>query len=132
MAGSVSQFLSRLGLNQNSAMLLTIIWTAADNDGTVPATPTSATINPQIEGWWITKVITHPGSGAAAPTDKYDITLVDMDGLDIAAGTLVDRSSTVPEQATMAVQIGTNGFTFTLVNNSVNSATGVVKLFLNR
>lgn len=130
MAGTVTPVLTRLGTNLNSAMLLTISWTADAADGSVPATALSTNIKAQIAGWFIYKIITNPGT--TAPTALYDITLVDVDGIDLAKGALANRSATLSETVFETNQIDADGFTFTLTNNSVNSATGVCKIFLNR
>jgi hypothetical protein len=39
------------------------------------------------------RVVTVPGGGGAAPTDDYDITLTDEDGIDVANGQLVNRDT---------------------------------------
>lgn len=131
MAGSsVTQTLTRLGTNLNSAMVLEFDWVADDADGTVPTSATDSIVNYQIAGWFITKVITQPGT--PLPTTQYGITLVDQYGLDLAGGNLAGRSSTLPEQVTFVNQVDNSGFTFTLADNSATSAEGKCLVFLNR
>lgn len=129
-AGTVTQSLARLGRDLNSAMILTITWVGASNDGTVPATATTDAINAQIAGYALTKCITIPGD--PAPTHIYNITLIDQYGLDIASGSLAERVADANEAVTLGTQIDEAGFTFTLTGNSVASATGICKLFFNR
>ena len=44
---------------------------------------------------FIRKIETNPGS--TAPTDNYDITLLDADSVDVAAGALLDRDTSTSE-----------------------------------
>jgi len=78
----------------------------------------SGTIDLAMYGWLV-KVVTDPG--ATAPTDNYDITLV-QDGIDAAASLLIDRDTANTEQvyplvsgaATPIFLAGTH--TFTIAN----------------
>ena len=109
---------------QKSRVVLTITW-VDDNAGTTLA------INPAtygIQGWYLYSVETNP-SNATAPTDNYDITLVDADGVDLAGGTLMNRDTATTE----IVNIGTSStgfpvirgtFTFTLSGNAVVGGAG--------
>lgn len=110
-----------------NAKELLVTWIADSADGSVP--PLTLT---DYAGWWITKVITNPGG--TAPTALYDITCLDADGADIFAGELLNRSATVTERLIPLnfPQIGADGFTLAIANNLVNSATGTIRLFLNR
>ena len=126
----ITQTLTRVGRVLNSAMLLTINWTADSTDGSVTATPLTTDIKSQIAGWYITKVITNPST--PSPTNLHDITLVDSDGLDLADSDLLNRSATASEAAIISALVDANGFTFTLVGNSVNSAQGQCKIYLNK
>lgn len=128
----VNQTLTRLGRNLNSAMVLTFTWSADTDTGGVLATATTSDINSQIAGWFITKAITNPGDGAAAPTADYGITLVDSDGIDLTDGGLALRSATLSEQVLLSAQVDASGFTFAVADNSSTAATGVCKIFLNR
>ena len=82
----------------------------------------------------ITFVETNPGS--PAPTDDYDITLVDQYGLDVMGGELADRDTADTEQAAPKVD-GTfmcrtlaAAFTLNVTGNSVNSAVGTVIVYI--
>ena len=65
------------------------------------ATGGTATIDiPNMDGW-LMKVVTNPG--ATAPTDDYDITLVDELGVDAAASLLLNRDTANTEMVTTFV-----------------------------
>jgi len=80
----------------------------------------------KIYGWCV-KIITDPGS--TAPTDNYDITLVDENGVDALEGKLVDRDTAnnetvyplVTGAATPVFLCGTHTFT---VANAGNAKVG--------
>jgi hypothetical protein len=55
---------------------------------------------PNMDGW-LMKVVTNPG--ATAPTDDYDITLIDDLGVDAAASLLLNRDTTNTEMVTTFV-----------------------------
>jgi hypothetical protein len=107
-----------------------IDWVADAADGSVP--------NTSITGLWgfLLKAITNPGS--TAPTANYDIELLDPEDAtcDALGATLNNRHTTSTEMvypviSGAAVPIFLCGdYTFKLSNNSVNSATGSVILFL--
>ncbi len=95
-------------IGQQNRIILTISWTD-DNAGTTLA------INPAtygITGWFLYSAETNPGAGP--PTDNYDITLVDADGLDLAGGKLMNRDTTTTE----LVNIGTSSFGYPVIRSS--------------
>lgn len=115
---------------------ITFAWTADDSDHTVPATALTAANLTAIDGWFLYFVETDPG--ATAPTDDYDIELIDENGLDILGGACIDRDTADTERIRplagseqLSIPIDGN-FTFTLTNNSVNSAVGICKLYFVR
>ncbi len=127
-AESVVQTWASLSSNTS---LLTFTWTSAAN-GSLTATASARSID-----GWVILVVTNPG--ATAPTDDYDITLTDADGVDVMGGQLADRDQTNSEHAVPQLQSGVFGeryvsgtLTLNLSNNSVNSATGVVKVYIRR
>lgn len=129
MAGTITIskpiVLSRDASGRAISQEVVISWVADAADGSIPTLTTT-----DFSGWWLTKAVTNPG--ATAPTALYDITLVDADGLDLADGSLENRSATASEVETMAAQIGGGGFVVTLANNLVHSAVGILRLFMNR
>lgn len=108
---------------------LTFTWTADDGDGSVPATASELSFKANV-----CVVVTNPG--ATAPTDDYDITLTDEHGIDVMGGQLANRDTTTSESA--LPKIGSvygcrpisGTITLNITNNSVNSATGVVEVFI--
>ena len=118
---------------QHEVSVLTVSWVAGTGAevGTVPATAL-----PEFQGW-VFQFITDPG--ATAPTTLYDITLPDVDALDVSGGTLMNRSATVTERAMPLIATSTYGawwinsvLTFTLANNSVSAATGTLRIYIKR
>lgn len=83
---------------------------------------------------WLVKVVTNPDD-SQAPTDNYDITLVDANGVDAAQGKIIDRDTatseevyTTPTGASVPVLLdGT--YTFT-VANAGNAKSGVCELHI--
>lgn len=111
--------------------LLTFTCTADASAHTFP--PTASTVD--IDGF-VFLVVTDPGT--TAPTDDYDITLTDANGVDIMGGELLNRDESNSEQAVPLID-GVFGsryvkgvLTINISNNSVNSAVVVVKIFYYR
>ena len=97
MAGSSMTFTyddGQDGRGQHCGVRKVIVdWLSDDSDGTVSGT-TRKIVGMLIKG------VTDPGS--AAPTDNYDITITDEDGVDVLAvcqSTLANRDTTNSEQA---------------------------------
>lgn len=82
---------------------------------------------------WLVKIVTDPGS--TAPTDNYDITLVDENGIDALAGAGADRDTANTEQVypvasggqTPVFLCGTHTFT---VANAGNAKVGRAVLYI--
>jgi hypothetical protein len=120
--------------------VLTFTWTADDSDGSVPATASTGFFpNPDraSEVGCVYAVVVDPGACATCPTDNYDITINEtLTGVDIMGGELANLSNTVTSQD--SAKIGNafacrpiyDAITLTLTNNSVNSATGVVYVYI--
>lgn len=130
-AGTVTDA-GKLKYSKNVSVL-TYSWTADASAATVPAT--ASTI--PIDGY-VFMVVTNPG--ATAPTTLYDITLTDSDGVDIMGGELADRHTSNSEQAFPLMSGSTDFFggrfvagvlTLNVTNNSVNSATGTVVIYIS-
>lgn len=92
-----------------------------------------ATVLPVFEGRLL-ELTTNPG--ATAPTDNYDITLVDAEGIDRLQGVGLNRDTANTESAIPVYSGSTihpvvsrsDVLTLTFANQSVNSATGRVIL----
>ncbi len=125
-AGTVTQTLTKVG---SHTLLLTFSWTADASAATVPVTASST----GLEGY-VYLVVTNPGT--TAPTDLYDITLTDTESVDVMGGELSDRSTSATQQVVPKIDTVFGArwvdgvLTMTLTNNSVNSATGTVKVYI--
>jgi hypothetical protein len=108
-----------------------IDWTADDTDGSVPA------LSVTLSGF-VLKAVTDPGS--TAPTDNYDIVLNDAADttVDHLASALANRDTANTEVAyptvsgaTVPVWLEDKAYSLAVSNNSVNSATGQIILYLS-
>lgn len=126
MAGTVTVTYGSQQLNGGGKLKsVTVAWTADAADASVPNTSLE-----NLKGRLL-KAITNPG--ATAPTDNYDIKL--LDNLDTTAdaldGLLMDRDTANTEVELPAVPpVLAGDYTFNLTNNAVNSATGVLILLI--
>ena len=128
MAESVTQQVYKAG--KLTIVQLDVV-TAAD--GSLTNTALDAYIQKAIRGKKCILGVTNPGS--TAPTDNYDLTVLDGESCDIFGGELANRDTANSEQAIPKAgnsyggrPIDTN-LTLTLANNSVNSATLRLKLY---
>lgn len=118
--------------NGKPCRVLKLAWTASSVDGSVD----DVTL-PKMHGY-VMKVITNPGS--TAPTSNYDISVLDTDDstADAFNSVLQNRHTTSTEvvypvgasaAAPLYVQPG-SAYALHIVNNSVNSATGVIWIYM--
>jgi hypothetical protein len=117
--------------------IVSVSWTAGAGGAVTPvAFPGPLSAN--LQGRYIVEVITIPGAGAAAPTDQYDVTLIEPYTTDVMGGTLLNRSDTATERArplpdpTKYSGLIPGVLTFTLINNTNASATGMAVLFISK
>lgn len=113
-----------------------INWTAA-SDGSVTATDFPDDVMWKVGGSYLFLIDTIPGT--TQPTDSYGITITNSDSLDILNGALAGLSAseaqrTVPKQDTRQALYGPvltdpDSMKFNIANNSVDSATGTVRLY---
>lgn len=107
-----------------------ISWLGAEDGGAV-----ADQILGKIKGW-VFMLITDPG--ATAPTDNYDITIEDEFGLDILEGIGANRHTSTTQMARITVNSNAaeryvnSVCTFKIANQGVNSALGIVYLFVRR
>lgn len=125
MAGTVTTTHNALGAVRRLVFAVTADAAAA----TVPDT-----VLPAIEGRLLA-LVTNPG--ATAPTDNYDVTLEDGDGLDRLQGVGANRDTANSEQAPI-VYASTSihpsisieeTLTLKVANNAVNSAGLTIAIF---
>ena len=117
-----------------SVKTLTLEWTADAAAATVPNYSFTTIDKAFVSGWNLFMVVTDPG--ATAPTDNYDITILDQYSVDVAGGELEDRDTTNTEQVVPSIGSAYGGrtidggtVTVTVSNNAVNSASGKIILF---
>lgn len=79
----------------------------------------------------IRRLVTVPSGGGTAPTDLYDVTLNDEDGVDVLLGAGADRSSTVTQQVNAgSLGIVANDKLTLAVRNAGNAKQGTVYLYV--
>lgn len=124
MAGSITETANNLGT-------IKTIEFACTADAAAATFPNTA-LTQKIDGFLLA-IETNPG--ATAPTDQYDITIEDEEGLDQLQGTGANRATATTEIASVVVGTYfhppvTQDMTLTLkiANNSVNSA--LIKIIL--
>ena len=86
-------------------------------------------IQPSKLTGFIRKIVTNPGS--TAPTAAYDITLLDADGVDVAGGTLADRSATLSESVVPAQPIYVDSELTLTITNAGDSKIGKITLYMS-
>jgi len=131
MAGTISitsnKTLNRDASGRAIAKELIIAWVGDADDGSVPALPVTG-----FAGWKLDQLVVNPGT--PSPTDEYNVTLVDTDAGDLAAGALLDLSDTDSKTViiTSRPHISSEGFSVTIADQAVHAAEGLIKLFLSR
>lgn len=126
MAGSFTETLQQ----HSTVRALRLAWTC-DASGAVNGTRTTAFVSGEI-----LRVVFVPGTGGAQPTNLYDVTLEDTDGVDVLDGCGANRSnaaavSTAPEIGAAATgQRTAVSSTLELkVSNAGNAKQGTVVLY---
>ncbi len=137
MASTAVQVMSMLDTKKKNAVRVNITHTCGAASAAFTATTLNAAIMKVIKGMMLHKMSTNPG--ATAPTDNWDITLVDENGIDMLGGTGGNRHTTnsqtvFPQKGTDApgdVMVGTV-LTPTITGNSVNAAIISTDLYFRR
>ena len=112
-----------------------ISWTA-HTDGTYDNYSIPSNVLTALRGKYCFLAVTDPGT--TAPTDNYDVALLDAYSCDVLGGALDNRDATASEQAVPIIGSTTGprpiagALTLTISNNSVNAATGKVAFFFSR
>ena len=120
-AGVVTTTEERLGNVQK----ITFAWTA----GTAPTAGTATGTTTYLYTGVLLRAVTVPDA-VSAPTDDYDITITDGDGVDVAAGLLANRDTANTEWVTSGLG-AVVGDTLTINLSAAGSATkGVCILYI--
>lgn len=120
MAGSSVTFTERI---TGSVKLIKAAWVSDDSNGTASGTTTYA-----YDGK-ILLLATDPG--ATAPTDNYDVTLADDNGIDVLAGAGADRDTANTETVVSASLGAVAGSKLTLsIAAAGNSKIGTVYIYI--
>lgn len=114
--------------NTGHVRKVVVDWVADASDGSVPNTTL-----PRFEGRLL-ELTTNPGS--TAPTDNYDLSLIDEEGADRLQGLGANRDTANTESVPIVYSGSTvhppvglwEDLSLRFANNSVNSATGRVIL----
>ena len=129
MADSMTwEFVAEKLQSRDKSKLYQVTWEAAA-DGSVTSVASTSDIFGSV-----VLVVTNPGS--TSPTADYDITLTDEEGCDILGAEGVDRSATVSEQVMPKIgsaylpRFVNSKLTLNIANNSVDSAGGVVLIYV--
>jgi len=131
MPAAGDRTLTSSGHIYGDTFMVLVNWTADSGDGSFAA----MVIPWRIDGY-IQKITTAPGG--TAPTASYDPVLKDADGVDVTGNVLANRSATAAETVrpnfdSVKTPIYVDGcLSLTITGNSVNSATGTIKVFFNR
>ena len=128
MAGAITTYAKTRVFSNTEVHRFSFV--ADDTDGSILS---KATLDP-VHGF-ITRVVTNPGT--PAPTDDYDITLTDTDGVDVLGGAGADRDTANSEQIMPLVGAVSvpcrvdSALTLAVSGNSVNSAEGEVIVYVD-
>lgn len=129
MAGTIVMASARSGGNPNEIDMVEFLATADSSAATFP------TIDLASFGVWGTLLVLQTKPGSTAPTDNYDITLIDADGADRLDSVGLNRDTSTTERVTITgapwVAKG-ESLTLTIANNAVNSATIGIKIWFTR
>lgn len=121
MAGSSVTFTeTRLG----SVKKIKAAWVSDDSDGSASG-ETEFAYDGKVE------LLTTVPDGTAAPTDNYDVTLVDEDGVDVLAGAGANRDTSAAEQVVSSSLGAVASSKLTLaIANAGNSKEGTVYVYI--
>lgn len=100
-------------------------WTC-DASGNVSGTLTTGVYNGAIE-----RLVTDPAAAGSAPTDNYDVTILDEDGTDVLMGAGADRDTANTEQVLRtSLGVVANDTLELQIASAGNAKSGVVWLYL--
>jgi hypothetical protein len=125
--GTASQTLEING--RDSSFVWTVTFTADASDGSIPSATMSAANLAKVDGYYLYQVVTNPGS--TAPTDNWDVVILNSDGVADVLGSQCLNRDTANSETCFPINyyLVDAALTMSISGNSVNSATGTVKVF---
>lgn len=124
MAGSSVTFTERANKSA-SVKKIKAVWVSDDSAGTASGTTTN------VYDGKVELLTTVPAAAGAAPTDNYDVTLLDDDSVDVLGGGGADRDTANAEQKLSANLGIVAGSKLTLsIANAGNSKGGTVYVYI--
>lgn len=109
---------------KNTIRKIKFAWTSAA-DGTATETTTNAYTGEII------RLVTIPGTAGVQPTDQYDITITDEDGVDVLAAAGANRSNANIEQvAASSLGVVANDKLTINVSNAGNAKSGTAIIYV--
>jgi len=122
-AGTVTQIAESVPFR--NITIFEFVWTADAADASIPQTSSEI----DLDGW-IFQAVAIPGEGdGVSPSAGYDVLVEDDDGVDLLTGQLVNCASGIPKMCTGEVYCD-GKVNVNISGNSVNSASGTLKLFV--
>jgi hypothetical protein len=104
---------------------ITWAWTCTAGGSAIKGTPHTATGK-------LVRLVTVPAAAGDAPTDNYDVTILDQDGTDVLMGAGANRDTADTEQVAQAsLGIVVNDTLELNVANAGNAKKGTVYLYLD-
>lgn len=132
-AGTITQTLDTNFIESSRvSKVITFTCTASVDAATYPATALSTDNYNAVKGYYLYKIVTNPGS--TAPTDNWDMTITDGDGIDVLGGAGANRHTTTSQMFAPLLTTGVyfaqpviDNWTLNISGNAVNSAGIVIK-----
>jgi hypothetical protein len=103
--GTVTTSYSPVYSSEGNTNMATLSFAWTTTSAGAASTTTSTSDTDLIAGKYVTLVVTDP-DGTSAPTDDYDITIKDTNGVDIVGGALANRDTANTEQTMPAILTG--------------------------
>lgn len=126
-AGTTTQTIDTVGAGGSAVW--EVAFTADASAATVPDTTMTAAIFDRVKGMYLYQVITNPGS--TAPSDNWDAVVLNGDSVaDVLGSQCLNRDTSSSETCfPLNYYLVDAPLTVAISGNSVNSATGTVKIF---
>lgn len=123
MAGTVTYTEENLGHIKK----IKAAWTASNPGGAVSGSATTEVYTGEV-----VQIVTVPGTVGDQPTDQYDVTVLDDDGIDVISGAGGNRSNASTEQIQGLTSLGfvAGDHLAVTIANAGNAKKGTVYLYI--